>query len=108
MKPTLKNKTIEFLKSHPKINFDEFKNLSGIEINKFYFYHLKKIVCPQSRSITADFSIYGTISIPPEGLSIQTKKIISEIVQLINSAENMGLQVIENVDNKFIEIRKII
>jgi len=111
MSTELKTKTLEFIKTHPQMNFDEFSKISKIKMSDRYYYMLRSEIFPRGRRVNSSFKsgkIYiNLISIPSKDLSEETKKILQDVLRAINNTKGTRLEMIENIGEKILEIRQV-
>ena len=100
--------TREFIKTHPKMSFDVFKDQTGIKINECYYYEIRREFFPhgtRSNSVNKSCVYIGITAIPVSRLSNETKEVLNEVIKALNSVKDTRLEIIENIKNKTLEIR---
>ncbi len=110
MESKVREQTREYIKSHEKMSYDKFVASSGIKINECYYYQIRRSIYPQGTRVSSkpkSHVFVNLISLPNKGLSLDTKKAISDIINAINTAKGSRMEIVENIQEGTIEIREM-
>lgn len=106
----IKQKTAEFIKTHPKMSYKTFTKQSRLDINSCYYYQIRKTIFPQglrSNAVNTSCVYLTAASIPTQDLLQSPRKALMDIIKGINSLSGLKLDALENIKEQTIEIRQI-
>ena len=110
MESAVRTKALKFIKQNSKMSFAQFKKVSNIKINSCHYYDIRKEIFPhgiRANSVAQTCVYINLTTVPLEGISEETKAVLSKIIRGINEAEGTRMEILENVRDKTLEIRKI-
>lgn len=89
------------------MSYDKFRKSSGLKIKEKCYYEIRKKAFSKNKKNCKRKIYINMTSIPSEKLSVETKKLIKNIIDDVNAFNAMHLEVVEDLANKKLEIRQV-